>query len=540
MIPRILTAALLLFSLGAGADPTLDALDEITKASLQEHYSTLAGDAMEGRFAGSDGYQRAADYVAGQFAALGLEPAGEEGWFQQVPLVSYLIDTESATVYTHRDGADTKLTYREDFGMGGDKVRESNEIRAEVVYVGYGVHAPDLGYSDYDGVDVDGKIVAMFNGAPSTFPHNERAYYASGRIKAREAVSRGAIGTIGLRSRYAEKQYPWERYKKEMGTRPGMAWINLTGEVSDYFPDLGGSMVLNRDAARALFEGSPMSFEEALDASEAGTVKSIPLGVEVSMSRRTSQEEIMSPNVVGMVRGSDPELADEYVVFSAHLDGLGIGVPVEGDEIYNGAYDNAMGVALMLETAKAFVRTPPRRSILFVAVTGEERGLLGSDYFAHYPTVPSDSMVANVNLDMPLFLYPLSDLVAFGAEHSSLEAPVREAAEAEGFELTPDPLPEETLFIRSDQYSFVRRGIPAVFLVSGFNSSDPELDGGTIFRTHLTTDYHRPSDDLDLPVDWDSALRFARTKARIGYLVGNDDARPTWNEGDFFGEKFGR
>ena len=380
----------------------------------------------------------------------------------------------------------------------------------------------------------------MFRGAPPTFPHNERAYYASGRVKATEAVKRGAIGTIGLRSRLSERQYPWERFKKEMGTRPGMAWINLTGEVSDYFPELGGSLTLSQAAATALFEGSPLTFEAALDAIEAGTVKSIPLGVEVSMSRRTSQEEIMSPNVVGLVRGSDPELADEYVVFSAHLDGLGIGVPVDGDEIYNGAYDNAMGVALMLETAKAFAAAPPRRSILFVAVTGEERGLLGSDYFAHYPTVPSDAMVANVNLDMPLFLYPLSDLVAFGAEHSSLEEPVRAAAAAEGFALTPDPLPEETLFIRSDQYSFVRKGVPAVFLVSGFNSSDPEKDGGTIFRTHLTTHYHRPTDDLELPVDWDSALRFARTKARIGYLVGNADERPTWNPGDFFGEKFGR
>ena len=258
------------------------------------------------------------------------------------------------------------------------------------------------------------------------------------------------------------------------------------------------------------------------------------------MSRRTSQEEITSPNGVGVIRGTDPELADEFVVFSAHLDGLGRGAPEDGDDIYNGAYDNAMGVALMIETARALAKAPPRRSVLFLAVTGEERGLLGSDYFAHYPTVPSASLVANVNLDMPLFLYPLADLVAFGAEHSSLKAPVAAAAEAEGFLLTPDPLPEETLFVRSDQYSFVRKGVPAVFLVSGFNSADEALDGEELFRAHLTTHYHRPSDDLELPVDWDSALRFARTKARIGQLVGNDDLRPTWNEGDFFGEKFGR
>ena len=524
----------------AGADEFTEALDEITETSLREHYAILAGDEMEGRFAGTDGYQRAADYVADQFALIGLEAAGDEGWFQQVPLVSYRVDTETTTVYTHRDGVDSELTYREDYGMGGDKVRESNELRAEVVYVGFGVHAPELGHSDYDGVDVDGKIVALFGGAPSTFPHNERAFYASGRTKAQEAVRRGAVGTIGLRSRRAEKQYPWERYKKQMGTRPGMAWVNLSGQANDYFPELGGSMVLSREAATALFDGSPLGFEAALDAYDNDEVRSIPLGVEVSMSRRTSHEQITSPNVVGLIRGTDPELADEFVVFSAHLDGLGFGAPEDGDAIYNGAYDNAMGVALMIETAKALMQAPPRRSVLFVAVTGEERGLLGSDYFAHYPTVPSAAMVANVNLDMPLFLYPLADLVAFGAEHSSLEDPVRAAAEAEGFALTPDPLPEETLFIRSDQYSFVRKGVPAVFLVSGFNSADAEVNGEELFRAHLTTHYHRPSDDLELPVDWDSAVRFARAKARIGHLVGNDHERPTWNPGDFFGEKFGR
>jgi hypothetical protein len=530
----------LLFSTGVAAEMPAEALDQVSAENLRAHYAKLAGDEMEGRFAGTDAYARAAEYVAEQFALLGLEPAGEEGWFQQVPLISYRVDTETTTVYTHRDGVDTSLTYREDYGMGGDKVRESNELREEVVYVGYGVHAPDLGYSDYADVDVKDKIVAIFDGAPSSFPHNERAYYASGRTKAEEAVRRGAVGIIGLRSRLAEKQYPWERYKKEMGTRPGMAWINLSGEASDYFPELGGSMVLSREAATALFDGSPLSFEDALDAIEDNKIKSLPLGLEVSMSRETSHEEITSPNVVGLIRGTDPELRDEFVVFSAHLDGLGYGVTVEGDSIYNGAYDNAMGVALMLETAKALAKAPPRRSVLFVALTAEERGLLGSDYFAHYPTVPSAAMIANVNLDMPLFLYPLADLIAFGAEHSSLEEPVRAAAEAEGFTLTPDPLPEETLFVRSDQYSFVRKGIPAIYLISGFNSTDDDVDGEALFRQHLVNHYHQPSDDLELPVDWDSAVRFARTKARIGYVIGNDDNRPVWNEGDFFGEKFGR
>ena len=196
----------------------------------------------------------------------------------------------------------------------------------------------------------------------------------------------------------------------------------------------------------------------------------------------------------------------------------------------------------MIETARAFAAMPelPRRSILFIALTGEERGLVGSDYYAHYPTVPSVSLVANVNLDMPLFLYPLADVIAFGAEHSSLEQTIDEVVASEGFELAPDPIPEQVLFIRSDQYSFVKKGVPSVFLVPGFTSTDPAIDGGALFTAHLKTHYHQPSDDLSRPVDWDSALRFARTNVRIGYAVAENADRPAWNEGDFFGDKFGQ
>jgi Zn-dependent M28 family amino/carboxypeptidase len=260
----------------------------------------------------------------------------------------------------------------------------------------------------------------------------------------------------------------------------------------------------------------------------------------MTLAARTRIDRTTSPNVVGIVRGTDPELADEYVVYTAHLDHNGIGAEVDGDAIYNGAYDNAMGVSLLLEAARAFAESPPRRSILLVAVTAEERGLLGSDYFAHYPTVPTGSMVANINLDMPLFLYPLADIIAFGSEHSSLEGVVREAIAAEGFELTPDPMPEENIFRRSDQYSFVRRGVPATFLVPGFTSADPDIDGQAVVEDHRKHHYHRPSDDMSRPFHWGSALRFARANVRIGAAIANDDEPPAWNEGDFFGQKFGR
>jgi len=516
------------------------AIDTITQQALQDHLAYLADDAREGRLAGTDGYNEAAQYVADRFAEMGLEPGADDGWFQQVPLISYRIDEESISLIAHRDGKDTELTYKEHFTMGGDAVSAEDRVRAEVVYVGFGVHAPELGYSDYDGIDVEGKIVAVFGNAPGTFPHNERAFFSSGRTKAQEAVGRGAVGVISLRSRRIDEYFPWERVKAQAGTRPGMAWVTLTGEAADYYPELRGNAYISTDIGRDLFAGTPISFDEARAATESSTPASTPLGFEVTLARKTNHEVITSPNVVGLVRGTDPELAEEYVVFTAHLDHNGVGAAVDGDTIYNGMYDNAMGSSLLLETARAVAQSPARRSMLFIALTAEERGLLGSDYFAHYPTVPSDSIIANVNLDMPLFLYPVADIIAFGSEHSSLEATVAEAIAAEGFTLTPDPMPEENLFRRSDQYSFVRRGVPAAYLKPGFTSTDPDIEGKAIENEHRKHHYHQPSDDLSRPVDWASAVRFARANARIGYAIANDDERPTWNEGDFFGEKFGR
>ena len=547
MTPKHAFKTLLFLALSAcGGDqepPVADkgsALDAVTAENIEAHVAYLADDALEGRMAGEPGYDEAAQYVADRFAELGLGPGGEDGWFQQVPLISYRLDEEAAVLIAHRDGKDTELLYKEHFVMRGDQVREENKVRAEVVYVGFGVHAPELGYSDYDGIDVAGKVVALFSNAPATFPHNERAYYSSREVKTEQAIAMGAVGTIILVSKRMEEYYPWERMKLEAGTMPGMAWVTLTGEAANYYPELRGGAIINVDVARELFAGTPISFDEARAATEASTPASTPLGFEVTLGRKTKHEVATSPNVIGVVRGTDPELADEYVVYSAHLDHNGIGAPVDGDAIYNGAYDNAMGSSLLIETARVFAASPPRRSVMLIAVTAEERGLLGSDYFAHYPTVPTASMVANVNLDMPLFLYPVADIIAFGAEHSSLAATVEAAIGEEGFELTPDPMPEETIFIRSDQYSFVRKGVPATFLVPGFRSLDPDVDGQAVVEDHRKNHYHRPSDDLARPVDWDSAVRFARANARIGYAIGNDDARPTWNEGDFFGETFAR
>ncbi|HXM92355.1 MAG TPA: M28 family peptidase, partial [Candidatus Dormibacteraeota bacterium] len=255
----------------------------------------------------------------------------------------------------------------------------------------------------------------------------------------------------------------------------------------------------------------------------------------------TGLQDVASRNVVAKLEGSDPTLKNEYVVYSAHLDHLGIGEPVKGDGIYNGALDNASGSAILLEVARAFsgMKTRPRRSILFLSVTGEEAGLLGSDYFAHYPTVNKSSVVANVNMDEDLMLWPLRDIVAFGAEHSSLDAVVKKAAARMRLSESPDPSPEEVVFIRSDQYSFVKQGVPAIFPVPGFTSDDPKIKPTEIFKNWEQTRYHQPQDDMDQPgLDFDAAAKYARFVFLCGLLITEDPQRPTWNKGDFFGEHY--
>jgi len=548
----LLAGSLLLFACGENANDVSrndaaetdlnTALAGISRDNIQSHLDYLAADEREGRLAGSPGYDDAAQYVAEQFAAIGLEPAGTDGWMQPVPFITRMLDVENSGVTLHKSDGDVDLEYAKNLIIYADKLREQNEIRAEVVFAGFGVHAPELGYSDFDDVDVNGKIVATFTKAPSTFPSTERAHFASGRTKAAELVNRGAIGQITLMSRLLEEMDPWEDWLPNLNKRPGLSWIDAGGDVADFHPELQGGAMFNRQAAEFLFDGAPISFEDALDAAEQNSPLPRALGVEVTMTRSSTHERIASANVIGMLRGSDPELADEYVVYSTHLDHLGIGSPVDGDNIYNGFYDNAFGVAMTIEIARALASLPvePRRSILFVAVTAEESGLLGSDYFAQNPTVPKSSLVANVNIDMPMMLFALDTIVGYGSEHSSLEALTATEAIKEGFEITPDPYPDEVYFIRSDQYSFVRQGIPAVYFAEGIGSSDPTIDGRAVQMDFEKNHYHKPSDDLSQPVDWDTTLRFSRAGARIGFRIAMNDERPGWNEGDFFGEKFGQ
>ncbi|MVM33134.1 M28 family peptidase [Spirosoma sp. HMF4905] len=521
------------------------AVKTVRPEAIRTHMSILANDSLKGRKPGTRGFAMAADYVVGQLKALGLQPAGENNTFRQnVPLRRWQVKESNSSLALVSNGRELPFTYGKQFILNPSPDNPNSDIMAPVIFVGYGVTAPDLGYDDYTGVDVKGKIVAFLNGAPATFPSNQRAYNSSS--KAENAVAHGAIGTIAfslptdLRSRI-ETAAP--------RARQGITrWVDKDGKPKSTFPALKGAASISDSLAKLLFANAPTSFSEAMGQAMKNRPQAFPLNVSVHMKTQTDiAEDIAGFNVVAVLPGSDPALKNEYIVQVAHLDHLGVGRPVKGastpgDSIFNGAHDNASGVAIMLETARLYasLSKAPRRSILFVGVTGEEMGLLGSDYFASNPTVPKDKIVANLTLDMPFFFHPLLDIVPYGAEHSSLNKEVKQAAAFLGVQISPDPIPEQTVFMRSDHFSFVRQGIPALFIKSGSQTGNPNLDGTKLNLEWRATIYHTPQDDMNQPFDFNSAAKHAQLQFLVGYLTAQESQRPTWNKGDFFGTKFGK
>jgi hypothetical protein len=508
----------------------------VSPAALKSHIRFLAGDSLEGRGTGTAGYDLAARYVAECFSEFGLKPAGTQGYMQQVPLRQARTVEGSSLVIEGPKGR-RRLVAERDYVPVPDLLRKEVEVTAPVVLAGFGVTAPDRTYDDYRKVDARGKIVVLLTGAPPSFPPTERAHYATALTKNENAVRHGAVGVLSVRTR--DQTFPWDRLvlQARSGT---MRWLDQHGKPKDVFPELRGITRLSDSGAAALFEGAPQSHADVLAAAESGKPPAFDLPSRATIRTVSMDERLQSPNVIGLLRGSDARLRDEVVVFTAHLDHLGVGEPVKGDSIYNGALDNASGSAALLEVARAFTRLPqpPRRSVLFLAVTAEEKGLLGSDYFAEHPTVPRRKIIANVNLDGLAILYPLRQLVPMGAEHSTLDAPVKRAASQMGIELAPDPFPEEVFFVRSDQYSFVRRGVPSLFLFMGLKS-DSGVNAATRFREWGRTRYHTPQDDLDQPMDLNAGARHAQLAFLVGLEIANADERPAWKPGDFFGKMFG-
>jgi hypothetical protein len=507
---------------------------EFNAARVRAHVTFLADDRLEGRDAGTAGHEVAARYVADQFAALGLKPGGtDSGWFQQVSLAEYGLNPERPASMTiggqsFANAKDVLIAPSPRFG------NDTQTVSGEAVFVGYGFDAPELGFDDYAGVDVRGKFVVALMGMPKGLTREEAAKLSADR--GRIAGRHGAAGILYLVPRRGPGVPSWAAIADQV-LRDQVNWLGPTGFPGGEDPGLKIGAYLGSPAAEVLFAGAPMRARQVFDAAAApkARIKGFALRQRVTLTRTSTVRAYRSPNVIGVLPGSDPALADQYVVLSAHLDHVGHDPHLPGDQIHNGAMDNAAGVATMLEAARAFAtgKTRPRRSILFVALTAEEDGLLGSSYLAQHPVTGTGRVIADVNLDMPILLYDFQDVIAFGSEHSTMGEVVARAGARMGVTVSPDPVPEEQFFVRSDHFNFVKAGVPSIFLMTGFKNG-----GETAFRGFLAEHYHQVSDQTDLPFDWNAGAKFARLNYWIAREVADAAEAPRWYQGNPFGDRF--
>ncbi len=509
---------------------------------LQSHLNFLADDLLEGRETGARGYDIAALYATNYFRSLGLKPGGGNGsYLQSVPLLKINADYSASQFTIKRGSVENVFQPQEDFVMSGNSAYQESDVSAPIVFVGFGVEAPEFGVNSYEGIDVQGKIVVMLTGGPPNLPAEERAHFGSSSTKAALAASKGAVGVISIYTTAFEQIIPFPR-AVQLRARAGMTWTHDDGAAHDAYPQLRVSALIAPDAAQRLFEGAQMSYADVKAAAETGDAPSFDLVGEVAMAQRSTHENVSSSNIAAIMEGSDPALSDEYVVYTAHLDHDGFGPEVDGDSLYNGAVDNASGSAVVLDVARAFAeaKEKPRRSIIFLLVTAEEKGLRGAGYYAHNPTVPIENIVANVNIDGALFFYDFADVIAFGDTHSTMKTHVETAASAMGLGVLPDPYPAQGFFTRSDHYRFVQQGIPSVFTLLGFNATDGSNTGQQAIESYIANKYHQPDDDLSMPFDYEIGAKFVEFQYRLGQSIADADERPVWNEGDFFGDLYGR
>ena len=506
------------------------------EAAMRGHVGFLASDEMKGREAGSPEYDIAARYVAAQFETLGLKPAGaKDSFIQPVPLITFRAADEGS-IFLLNKNTETRLEFGVDYLPGTTPLAPQLTLNAPMVFAGFGVVAPSFKRDDYAGIDVKGKIVVLLAGAPSTLPTEERAHYANTVSKRELAAKRGAVGIILVDTPTREKVAAFTLRARNWRYL-GATWADANGIAS--YP--GGTAPVRASVsligAAKLFAGLPGGADAIYAASEskAANPKRTDLPLRARVALNTEINRVMSSNVAGILEGSDPVLKEQVIVLSGHLDHTGICPEVKGDNICNGAMDNAMGIASMIEVAHGFKHSKavPKRSILFLAVTAEEKGLVGADYFAQNPTMPKANLVANVNLDMPIVTYDFKDVVAFGAERSSIGPAVARAGASMGISLVADPQPEQGLFTRSDHYRFVQQGIPSVFLVTG-----PGGNGAAAGAAFLKTNYHQPSDDMNLPINWGAAAKFVGLNLAIARDLADANDRPRWKQGDFFGTLF--
>lgn len=523
MLRRLVYACMLL-GLTAVAQDTQTHFDGKT---WWDYVKVLAADNMEGRETGSPALRKAEAFVVSEMKKDGLQPAGSDGFYQPIKFVSRQIVEKQSSADLVRDGKAEPLTLGED-AIFSTRVDLAPEVDAPLVFVGYGLTVPEKNYDDFAGLDLKGKVAVLFSASPAEIPGPLASHYQTTKERWKALRAAGAVGIISLPNP-ASMDIPWSRIALNRA-HPSMEL------AAPEFNETEGEkllMVFNPAHADKLFAGSGHTFQEVADlGKDRKAVPHFPLAVSIKAKTKVDKKEVESANVVAKLPGSDPQLKNEYVVMSAHIDHIGIGEPINGDRIYNGAMDNGSGSALLLDVAASLKKQPVplKRSILFVFVTGEEKGLLGSKYFAAHPTVDPKSIVADINTDMFLPIVPLKTITVYGLEESDLGDLAREVAQARGINVQADPEPLRNIFIRSDQYNFIVHGVPALAMqVAASNPEEKKL-----FKDWLTHRYHAPSDDLDQPVELSAAAGFEEVVRGLMIKVADEGRRPEWKASSFF------
>jgi Zn-dependent M28 family amino/carboxypeptidase len=525
-------AVLSLALLPLSAQPGSEA---ISAARIREHTRFLSSDLLEGRGVGQRGGDIASQYLATGFALAGAQPAGDKGtFFQSVPMVG--VETlPSATLSASSGGRTISLKWLDEFVGVNEEQKTDSSLDAEAVFVGHGISAPEFNWDDYKGVDVKGKVVVLFTNEPASndpkfFEGRSLTYYGRWSYKYEEATRRGARAVLIIHTT-PTAGYAWDVVRNSWGVEspfmklePGAGALALQGWIT-------------REAAEKMLALSSRNVDELLAASERRDFHPIPLGIRVAAHMLSKVRPIESRNVAALVPGSDPVLRNEVVIFSAHWDHLGIGAPVDGDRIYNGAVDNATGCAILLELARVWAAQPlrPRRSALFLAVTGEEGGLRGSEWYATHPLFPPAKSALALNYDG---LFPwgrVNDIVITGAERTTVYPLAEQIAKRLKLTITPDPTPEQGHYFRSDHFSFAHVGIPAFSVEHGTDFSGRSKEwGAKKWQEYNDKHYHQPSDEFR--EDWD--FTDLQQLAEYGYLiardVANQDRPPGWRPGDSF------
>ena len=543
---RRLFASLLIatLSLGAAAQRRSSSSGPISVDTLRAHIKFLSDDQLEGRGTGAPGGELAAKYIAAQLEALGLKGAGANGsYFQLVSLVGVKADPHTTLNISGASAAEA-FKFADDFVAFTGAQAPEVDVKAELVFVGYGIDAPEQRWNDYkgDAKDYRGKILVMLvNDPPATpaepnlFGGRALTYYGRWTYKYEEAARRGAAGAILLHTDESAG-YPWSVVRTSNGS-----WrFDIARGDNDSTPYLKVRSWMTDAAARRMMQLAGQNLDDLRKRAASRDFQPIKLGLEASINLKSEMKRVKAPNVVGILPGRDPKLRDEYVVFSAHWDHLGIGEPdKKGDNIYNGAVDNASGVASILAIAEALTKLPPnekpRRSILFLFPTAEEQGLLGAEWYSKHPLVPLRKTAANVNLDSMNILGLTRDFVPLGAERSTLQSVVETVARERGLRISPDPRPEQGSFYRSDHFPFAKVGVPSISLKEGKDFiGHPASWGEEQFKAYNTAHYHQPSDEYDPSWNFQGMAQEAEIALAIGRLIADAPAMPRFNPNDEF------